>query len=178
MIRRAWHFVNDLTPSRNYAIISRCKQLQGVIVAKVRQSSEELLRALGLRPSPQRMLILQAILDNDGHLTAEEIYKKVRAQYPPMDISTVYRTLELLKDRHALCVTDLGQGRIVYELLTEARHHHLVCLHCGRIMDFDHALLEPLESALKRDHDFQARIDHFAVFGLCTNCQGEEREVG
>ena len=135
-----------------------------------RAESETLLRSLGLRPTPQRMLILQAILNSPGHISAEDIYEQVREEYPHINISTIYRTLELLKDHHAICVTDLGRGSVVYELLREERHHHMVCLCCGKILEFDHRFLEPLETALEEEHRFTAQIDHFAIFGLCADC--------
>jgi len=139
-----------------------------------RAKSETLLRSLGLRPSPQRMLILQAILNSPGHICAEDIYEQVREEYPHINISTIYRTLELLKEHHAICVTDLGQGPVLYELLKKERHHHMVCLCCGKIVEFGHRFLEPLEAALEEEYRFKAQIDHFAIFGLCADCQGEE----
>jgi len=129
-----------------------------------------LLRSLGMRPTPQRMLILQAILNSSGHICAEDIYEQVREEYPHINLSTIYRNLELLKEHHAISVTDLGQGSVLYELLKEERHHHMVCLCCGKILEFDHRFLEPLEAALEEEHRFKAQIDHFAIFGLCANC--------
>lgn len=139
----------------------------------MRAQSEMLLRSLGLRPTPQRMLILQAILDSPGHICAEDICEQVREEYPHINISTIYRNLELLKEHHAISATDLGQGSILYELLKEERHHHMVCQCCGNILEFDHRFLEPLEAALDEEYRFKAQIDHFAVFGLCADCQGE-----
>lgn len=138
--------------------------------------SETLLRSLDLRPTPQRMLVLQAILNSPGHICAEDIYEQVREEYPHINISTIYRNLELLKGLHAICATDLGQGSVVYELLREERHHHMVCQCCGKILEFDHRFLEPLEAALEEGYRFKAQIDHFAIFGLCADCQGEGDE--
>jgi len=120
------------------------------------------------------MLILQAILNSPGHICAEDIYEQVREEYPHINISTIYRTLELLKEHHAICVTDLGQGPVLYELLKKERHHHMVCLCCTKIVEFGHRFLEPLEAALEEEYRFKAQIDHFAIFGLCADCQGEE----
>lgn len=141
-----------------------------------RAESERLLRSLGLRPTPQRTLILEAILNSPGHISVEDIYEQVREEYPYINISTVYRNLELLKEHHAICATDLGQGSVLYELLREERHHHMVCLCCGKILEFDHRFLEPLEAALEEDYQFKAQIDHLAIFGLCADCQGEEND--
>ncbi len=142
----------------------------------MRAESETLLRSLGLRPTPQRMLILQAILNSPGHICAEDIHEQVREEYPSINISTVYRNLELLKEYHAISATDLGRGTVLYELLREERHHHMACSCCGKILEFDHRLLEPLEAALEEEYQFKAQIDHLAVFGLCAGCQEEAND--
>lgn len=139
-----------------------------------RQNSiAELLRELGCRLTPQRVMILSIVQSSRGHLSAEEIHARVREQYPYVDISTVYRTLELLKELHLVTETNLGHGRAVYELRDAEPHHHAVCRGCGGILDLDHTLLKPLQIALQEQYGFAADIDHFAIFGLCQNCQRE-----
>src|SRR4030065_1835695 len=85
------------------------------------------LREVGYRLTPQRMMILAAIYENEGHITAEAIHERVTQQYPFVDISTVYRTLQLLKKLRLVTETDLGEGVVEYELRERGRHHHLVC---------------------------------------------------
>ena len=78
------------------------------------QGVNHALRELGYRLTPQRMLILAALRDSDDHISAEEIHARVRAKYPHVNISTVYRTLELLKSLGLVTETDLGEGRVRY----------------------------------------------------------------
>jgi len=135
----------------------------------------ESLRGLGWRLTPQRMMILSIISASRGHITAEDIHARVREHYPYIDISTIYRTLELLREHRLITETDLGHGRAVYELRDAPPHHHAVCRMCGGMLDLDHTLLQPLQSALQERYSFAADIDHFAIFGLCRECQSVAR---
>ena len=132
------------------------------------------LREVGYRLTPQRMMILAAIYEREGHVTAEAIHERVTQQYPFVDISTVYRTLQLLKKLRLVTETDLGEGVVEYELRERGRHHHLVCRQCGKTAPLDHSYLKPLADQLEQAYGFQADLEHFAIFGLCSRC----RETG
>ncbi len=138
----------------------------------------EALQQIGYRLTPQRMMILEAIADSEGHLSAEEIHETVRTAYPYLDISTVYRTLDLLKTLHLVSETDLGRGPAQYELLSKGLHHHLICTECGEILDAPNSLLDSLRHAMSEEYDFHAEIEHLAVFGICSNCKGDAQEAG
>jgi len=138
----------------------------------VNQSGEIVskLSERGYRLTPQRMMILSAIESSDDHISAEEIYAQVVAKYPHVNISTVYRTLELLKQLGLVTETDLGGGRFRYHPADKGHHHHLVCQQCGAIIDLDESLLSPLKSALLREYKFSADLRHLAIFGRCASC--------
>ena len=138
----------------------------------------ESLRQEGYRLTPQRLMILSIIRDSSGHISAEEIHEKVCQQYPFVNISTVYRTLNLLKKLRLISETDLGEGYVRYELLERGRHHHLVCRRCGESFAFEHELLRPLQLRLLKEYGFSADVDHFAIFGLCQRCRLAERMAG
>ena len=125
----------------------------------------------GYRLTPQRMMILSAIENSDDHISAEEIHAQIVAKYPHVNISTVYRTLELLKRLGLVTETDFGEGRVRYHPGGKGHHHHLVCQECGAIIDLDESLLSPLKSALLREYKFSADLRHLAIFGRCTNCK-------
>ena len=125
----------------------------------------------GYRLTPQRLMVLSAIENSDGHVSAEEIYAQIVARYPNVNISTVYRTLELLKRLGLVTETDLGEGRVRYHPTEKGHHHHLVCRECGTTIDLDDSLLAPLKSALLREHKFIADLRHLAIFGRCLKCQ-------
>jgi Fur family ferric uptake transcriptional regulator len=117
-------------------------------------------------------MILAAVEAQGDHFTAEDIHAQVLPLYRHLNISTVYRTLDLLDDLGLLAKTDLGDGRTQYHLADNARHHHLVCQSCGAVLELDNSLLRPLRESLLREHGFEANIAHFAIFGLCARCRG------
>lgn len=125
----------------------------------------------GFRLTPQRMMVLEAIENSENHISAEEIYAQVIAMYPHVNISTVYRTMELLKRLGLVTETDLGGGRVRYHPVHKGHHHHLVCQECGRIIDLDESMLYSLKDTLRREYDFEADLKHMAIFGRCAKCR-------
>src|SRR4030042_4840443 len=95
----------------------------------------------GYRLTPQRMMIISSIENSTNHISAEEIYAQVVARYPNVNISTVYRTLELLNRLDLVTETDMGEGRGRYHPADKGHHHHLVCQEGGNIIDLDEELL-------------------------------------
>jgi hypothetical protein len=83
--------------------------------------------------------VLEVLHESDGHITAMDIYERARAKYPPVNKSTVYRTLELMKELRLITETDLGGGRLCYHHAEKGYHHHLICEKCGRVIDLDEA---------------------------------------
>ncbi|MCD6358368.1 MAG: transcriptional repressor [Dehalococcoidia bacterium] len=130
-----------------------------------------ILHEKGYRITPQRTMILHAISHRTGHFSAEEIYAQVKPQYPQFNISTVYRTLEMLEGIKLVTKTNLGDGRTRYHTEEKGHHHHLVCQQCGAITDMSDDIFNPLRKQLKRQYDFDAILKHVAVFGTCSKCQ-------
>ena len=132
----------------------------------------QVLRETGHKATPQRLMILSALRHADGHLTANEIYEQVRLDYPYVDISTIYRTLGVLKELRLVSETDMGTGDTTYEWVRQQRrHHHLICRDCGAVASLDHTYLEDLGAEILAESGFKPDIDHFAIFGLCAKCQ-------
>ena len=128
------------------------------------------LRQAGHRLTPQREMILSVICESGGHLTADDVLTRVRARYPYLNKSAVYRTLDLLSHLGIITQTDFGSGRIEYEVQQHPRHHHLLCRRCGKRIQVDEHLFDPLEKGLRSDYGFIPDLDHFAIFGTCRNC--------
>jgi len=137
-----------------------------------RKSLLEILREKGYRLTPQRMMVLEAIEASHDHISAEEIHARARRQYPYINISTVYRTLELLKENGLVTETDLGGGRFLYHPAGKAQHHHLVCRKCGKVRDIDIKVLDNLRDQLRAQYSFDAELEHIAIFGTCVRCEG------
>ena len=121
--------------------------------------------------TPQRMMIVSAIENSENHISAEDIYAQVVAKYPNVNISTVYRTLELLEQIGLVTKTEMGVGRSMYHPIDKAHHHHLICRECGNIVDLDESVLSPLKETLLRDYQFRAELRHLGILGLCANCK-------
>jgi Fur family transcriptional regulator, ferric uptake regulator len=137
-----------------------------------------MLRRNGHRVTPQRVMILEAVRKHGGHMSAEEVFRDVQVAHPYVNRSTVYRTLDMLTKEGLVTVTDLGKGPVHYEFHSGEPHHHLVCQSCGKIEEFDHDLLQPLQQALEHGYKFHARLDHMAIFGLCAKCQAKSMKSG
>ena len=86
-------------------------------------------------------MIVAAIEGSDHHISAEEIHNQIEARYPHLNISTIYRPLDLLKRRGLVTETDLGERSVRYHSAERWHYHHLVCQRCGQIIDLDEASL-------------------------------------
>ena len=129
------------------------------------------LRARGYRLTPQRQLVLEAV-GKLGHATPEEIATAVRETASGVNISTVYRTLELLEELGLVTHTHLGHGAPTYHAANDADHLHLVCRECGGIEEVAPAVLDSAAQQIATDHGFQVDASHFAIFGTCAACRG------
>lgn len=125
--------------------------------------------------TPQRQVILQVLTEHpERHLSAEEIYTIVKQKYPEIGLATVYRTLEILADLDILQKMDFDDGRSRYELNDGGahHHHHLICIKCGRVIEFEDDLLESLEAMVAKKTNFEVLDHHLKFYGLCGDCRG------
>ncbi len=120
--------------------------------------------------TPQRLMIVAAIENSTDHISAEEVFSQVLEKYPNVNISTVYRTLDLLEELGLVTKTDLGGGRVRYHPADKGHHHHLVCRECGAIIDLEEATLTPLKEALLKEYNFVADLRHLGIWGRCMKC--------
>ena len=129
------------------------------------------LRRQGMRVTPQREIILTALHDFEDHASAEEIFRRAQQVSSAIDISTVYRTLELLQGMNMLAVVDAQDGQRRYALKhTHDEHAHLVCSECGAVTEVDPQPLRDLARALRQAHGFSLAIDHVTLTGRCPTC--------
>ena len=133
------------------------------------QFSEQ-LRKQGYRLTPQRLAILQILIDSGGHLTPQQVFERAREITPGITEPTVYRTLSFLSDEGILMPTHAAVGSIVYEVASEL-HHHLVCRDCGANLEIEHDALETLYDSLKKQTGYALDNRHITLFGLCPGCK-------
>jgi Fur family ferric uptake transcriptional regulator len=137
------------------------------------QAWDKTLRARGYRVTPQRQLVLAAVTKLE-HGTPEEICATVQQTARGVNISTIYRALELLEQLGLVTHTHLGHGAPRYHLAAEAKHVHLVCSECGRITQIGPEEVEPLVTRLAAKYGFETDVGHLTVFGRCADCRPAE----
>lgn len=127
------------------------------------------LRRRGYRLTPQRQLVLEAV-GQLGHATPEEIVTAVRRTASGVNISTVYRTLELLEELGLVQHAHLGHGASTYSVTSDDDHVHLVCRDCGGIEEAPPSVVATVVAELAATRGFTVDVGHFAVFGRCRDC--------
>lgn len=130
--------------------------------------------------APRQELLRLFLARPDEHLSAEEVHRALRRD-TRVGLATVYRNLELLSLLGLLQGTEFGDGCTRYELgaLTprEHQHHHVICLRCGKVLEYANDLLEPLERDIAEQMDFYI-IDHQVKFyGYCAVCRDADPAV-
>ena len=128
------------------------------------------LRERGYRLTPQRQLVLQAVTTL-RHGTPDEICVEVRRTAAGVNISTVYRTLELLEELGLVNHTHLSHGSPTYHAVGEGQHVHLVCRGCGSIRGVDPSVLRPVIERLREEQGFRVDVGHVSLFGVCGDCK-------
>ncbi len=127
------------------------------------------LRARGNRITAQREAILAIIREHEGHLSADEIHDLARRRVPRLSLSTVYRTLDLLKGMELISELHLAGDHSRYEAQS-AEHQHLVCLRCGRVVEFQCGHCRAVHQRLASEHGFSITGSRVEIFGYCQEC--------
>lgn len=129
------------------------------------------LDAQGERLTIQRRAVIQALAVCGDHLTIQAVRACLeQEQGISLSETTIYRILVWLKEVGLASQTDMGAQGIVYALLLNPPHHHLICLVCGRVEAIDDSYLTDLRRRLLDEKGFSARIDHMAIYGHCAQC--------
>ena len=138
---------------------------------------DRVLHERGLRATPQRRLVLQAIGEL-GHATPEQVCEHVQRQAGSgtLNLSTVYRALELMEKLGVVSHTHLSHGSPTYQVTDHVDHLHLVCRRCGSVTEADLALAQPLAAAVTAANGFQTDLAHLSLHGLCGSCAQSARE--
>ena len=129
------------------------------------------LKDRGYRLTPQRAIIIQAIEELAGHITAEQIFEIVQQKSPYISLATIYRTLDLLKELGLITGSNLGTTTTYYALRGHGPHHHAVCRRCNKLIELPCGLFDPIVEKLCSDYDFAVDANHMIIFGWCQACQ-------
>ena len=132
----------------------------------------EYIVANGLKLTPQRRLIVDVFLKQDGHLSTEELYDKVRKEDPSVGQATVYRTLKLFCESGLAKEVYFGDGMARYEKTFDSPHHdHLICIGCGKQVEFVDEAIEKLQEDLAERNGFLLTSHHMYLYGVCPSCR-------
>lgn len=135
------------------------------------------IREGGLRLTVQRAKIVAALRHGGDHQTAEAIHARVLEQEPHtgISLSTVYRTLETLREMNLVSLLDPGSGTTTYEWSTPERpHHHLVCRECEGVMEIELPALAGVQGQIREGTGFEPDFDHLGISGLCAGCAAKQ----
>ena len=129
----------------------------------------------GYKMTPQRKEILKIFVEHKDHMSAEDVYNILRKNDSDIGLATVYRALDLLSDLEILVRMDFGDGCARYELNTTDpkvhHHHHLICLKCKKVTEFEEDLLDELEADIANKSGFQILNHEVKFFGYCSDCR-------
>jgi Fur family peroxide stress response transcriptional regulator len=138
------------------------------------QHLEELVSSLreeGFRITPQRIAIVDYLLKTVDHPSADSIHKVIQKKYPMVSLSTVYKTLELLKEKRIINEIEVD-GEARFDAHTD-EHINLVCMNCGKIDDVDEDLLKDIQIRAARKSKYLVLKSSFELFGYCSNCKSK-----
>jgi Fur family ferric uptake transcriptional regulator len=129
-----------------------------------------MLRERGYRITPQREAILEEVLRTDGHITPQDVSRRVQRRLPAVNASTVYRTLAMLEEVGVVRHAHLERGA-EYHRTDQVEHVHLTCSRCGVEDDLSMEEADTLRDVIQRHRGFLPDLTHFAIGGLCARCQ-------
>ena len=139
------------------------------------RSARRALNVPGLRVTNQRALILEVIRHGQGHLDADEVYRRAQKKQPRLSLSTVYRTLQKLKELGLVEELHFDEAHHHYEIKRPTEHHHLVCLGCGRVVEFECPLSQKMKEDVSRETGYEVTDAEVQLRGYCPTCQERQK---
>jgi Fur family peroxide stress response transcriptional regulator len=129
------------------------------------------LRGKGFRLTPQRLALLKIIAKSEGHPTVEQIYERIKADFPTTSLATIYKTINLLKDMGEILELSFENLRSRYDGKRPYPHPHVMCTQCGQILDPEFPAVAEIAHAMARQTGYQITHHQLNFFGLCPECQ-------
>jgi Fur family ferric uptake transcriptional regulator len=133
----------------------------------------------GLKHSRQRERIAEIFFGLRGHVSVEELLEHARREDERVSQATVYRTMKLLAEGGLATAREFGDGQTRYEVAAGRAHHdHLICTHCGEIVEFVNEQIESFQAAVARRHGFEVERHRLELYGRCAKCRDRRRAGG
>lgn len=137
---------------------------------------KQLLKKNSLKFTKQRELVLKTLYENDGHFTPEDLYNLIKEQYPDLNIgiATIYRTLGLLEESGIVNSLSFGAKGKKYELGLKKHHDHLICIQCGKLIEFYDETIENQQKVIAKKFNFKMTDHTMNITGICEACQSQQ----
>jgi Fur family ferric uptake transcriptional regulator len=135
-----------------------------------REALARYLEERNLRRTQQREAILEVFLATTGHITSDDLYQKVREKHRRIGYTTVYRTMKLLCEAGLATERHFDDGVTRYEIQQE-HHDHLVCVRCGKIVEFECSMIESAQDDIAQEYGFRLLRHRHELYGHCPDCQ-------
>ncbi|MCL4505698.1 MAG: transcriptional repressor [Chloroflexi bacterium] len=136
------------------------------------------LKGRGYRLTPQRKAVLQILAASDGHLSVEQIYARVKKDFPMTSLATVYKTVTLLKEMGEVLELGFSDGGNRYDGRKPYPHPHLICIRCRKIIDPEVTALSHLPQEVASSTGYRIVNHRLDFFGICPECQAAENQAG
>jgi Fur family ferric uptake transcriptional regulator len=137
------------------------------------------LKEQGLPVTHQREVIAQVVFESHGHLSVEEIESALRKRGHRIGKATIYRTLDLLVRSRLVVEHDFGEGfkRYEHRFSTDSVYEHMICLECGKVIEFESWEIQEVKAQVTTEHGFKATRHKLEIYGLCRECQAKGVEL-
>lgn len=142
---------------------------------KQKRSAQQILNSSSQRVTAQRTLLLDLLHQSGRHLNADELYRRARQKQPRISLSTVYRNLQLFKKLKLVEEHHFAEEQHYYEAKPSTEHQHLLCLDCGKIVEFACPLSQQFKEDIGREYDFDITGVEVRMTGLCSNCRKRKK---
>lgn len=140
--------------------------------ALAKENFTNYLKSESYRITPERFVILEAVMNYDGHFDADELFFQVKTSGQKVSRATVYNTLDLLQDCGIISKYRFGENHSRYEkAFGRPHHHHLICLECGDIIEFVNERVEKIQKEVSTENKFKVQTSTLQIFGTCEKCQ-------
>ncbi len=143
---------------------------------KLQQFATFLTQA-GLKSTRQRSLIAEAFFRAGTHLSVEDLYRMVSAKHRRIGLVTVYRTLRLLRTAGLAEERQFLPDRSLFEPAPARHHDHMICTHCGKIIEFENCEIEALQEKMARRFGFTILTHKLELYGACRPCHASRRRI-
>jgi Fe2+ or Zn2+ uptake regulation protein len=146
-------------------------------VVNQKSSARQILDRSSQRVTSQRALLLELLRRSGGHVCADELYSRAKKKYPRISLSTVYRNLQLFKKLGLIEEHHFDEEHHHYEVKSGEEHQHLLCINCGKVVEFDYPASHKFREDIGKKYDFNITGVEIHITGLCSGCRKNERKT-